>query len=67
MERDFQKYPKYKEQYLRCMERMMERRLERRLESKMNWKTGQDIFDWWIGNDPNDPNQLSLLDEMEEE
>lgn len=47
--RDFARYPKYKEQYIRCFDEMLKRRKERGLQGKLDWKTGQDVFDWWIG------------------
>ena len=28
---------------------MLKRRKERGLQGKLDWKTGQDVFDWWIG------------------
>ena len=63
---DFEKYPKYKEQYIRCFNKLVENREKRGLTTT-KWFTGEDVFDWWIGNDPKDQNQIGLLDEMEEE
>lgn len=45
---EFEVFPKYKEMYIRAFDRMLERRKEKGLETKLQWRTGQDVFDWWI-------------------
>ncbi len=45
-ERDFKKFPTIKKNYIRAFDRMLARRKEKGLETK--WKTGQDVFDWWL-------------------
>lgn len=42
----FDMYPKYKENYIRTFEKMLEERKIRGKETQ--WKTGQDVFDWWL-------------------
>lgn len=69
MEEDFKRYPKYKEQYLRCFDQIIKNRAERGLSMQnFEWKTGQDVMDWWIGcgTRTNDP-QLNIMDMEEEE
>ena len=67
MKRDFEKYPKYKEQYLRCFDKMFQNRIDRCLPLN-NWKCGKDIFDWWVGDlKQNDNDELTLLHEEESE
>lgn len=39
----FKRYPKYKENYIRAFNRMLELH-----PSKRNWKTGEQVFEWWI-------------------
>jgi hypothetical protein len=34
--------------YLCGFERMLEVRKSKGLENRVNWKNGQDVFDWWI-------------------
>lgn len=66
MKKDFEKYPKYKAQYLRCFDALLERRKKRGLESKFDWKTGQDVYNWWIREDASakpSEEELSLLEE----
>lgn len=43
---EFDMYPKYKENYIRTFEKMLEERKIRGKETQ--WKTGQDVFDWWL-------------------
>lgn len=59
---ELDEYPKYKEQYLRCFDKMVQNRKNRGL-SNGRWKTGQDIYDWWV-NDVSklSDSQLSLLE-----
>ena len=64
MKRDFAKYPKYKEAYIRAFDKMLIARKERGkpfLEKLGN--TGEEVMKWWLGEDPN---QLAF-DFLEEE
>ena len=68
MKRDFEKYPKYKEQYLRCFDKMYQNRIDRGLPLN-NWKCGKDIFDWLVGDlkqDEHDEITLFHEEEMED-
>ena len=47
MTKDFERYPKYKANYIKAFQRMIDKRLEDGLETE--WETGQEVFDWWIG------------------
>lgn len=58
--KEFNDYPKYKLNYIRAFDRMLERRKERGLGSKDEWKSGKDVFKWWMGEDIN---QLSFFGE----
>ncbi|NCB20251.1 MAG: phosphoadenosine phosphosulfate reductase [Bacteroidia bacterium] len=42
------KYPKFRNAYIRAFDRMLINRKESGLETK--WQTGQEVFDWWVGN-----------------
>lgn len=57
MKREFVRYPKYKENYIRAFDRMIKRREERGLPTV--WKSGEECFAWWIGDNPN---QISFDD-----
>lgn len=45
---DLEKYPKYKAQYIRTFEKMLITRKEKGLSTNMKWRTGQEVYDWWI-------------------
>ena len=67
-EREFERWPKYKNGYLRAFGKMLE---ERKRRGKMDgtWRIGttpQDVFRWWMGYDTL-PGQIDLLGEYEEE
>jgi len=63
MQRDFENYPTYKAEYLRCFEKMMQNRKDKCLDSKQGWENGQDIFDWWIGEADKDADEMTLFQE----
>jgi len=48
MERDFKDFPKYKQNYIKAFDRMLKNRDSKGLVTK-RWKTGQEAFDWWVG------------------
>jgi phosphoadenosine phosphosulfate reductase len=45
-EREFERWPKYKLNYIKAFQRMVDKRIEDGLETK--WTTGQEVFDWWM-------------------
>lgn len=58
---EFECYPKYKENYIRAFERMLEMREKKGLSCK-SWKSGQDVFDWWL-SDRKEPEEEPEMDE----
>lgn len=40
---EFEKYPKYKENYIRAFQKMIDA-----YPLKKDWQTGKEIFEWWI-------------------
>lgn len=54
MKRDFARYPKYKEAYIRAFDRMLISRKERGLPylEKLG-NSGEEVMMWWLGDDPN--------------
>ena len=58
--REFYIYPKYKTLYIKAFDRMLQ--VCKARERKDEWKTGYDVFRWWMGEDPN---QITLFDEEE--
>lgn len=51
--RDFELYPKYKENYIKSFDRMNEKLKQK---NKTNFESGKEWFDWWVGNNPNQIN-----------
>lgn len=46
---EFERYPKYKDNYIKAFDRMLANRLKEGLEIRENWKTGEEVFNWWMG------------------
>ncbi len=48
---EFEIFPKYKQLYIMTFDKMLEARKAKGLDSRVNWKNGEDVFDWWLQND----------------
>lgn len=55
----FEKYPKYKDAYIRAFEKMIDERKRKNLEIRPEWKTGKKVFKWWM-EDKNIDGQLAF-------
>ena len=63
---EFADYPQYKENYIRAFDRMLKHRAETGKEDK--WKSGKDVFNWWIGEwDVNVYGQMTIEEMMKED
>ena len=62
--REFEDFPQYKKLYIHAFERMLKERERRGKENA--WKTGEDVFGWWIG-DENVPGQMHIKDFIADE
>ena len=60
MKKEFLRYPKYRENYVRAFDRMLQRRQEKGLPQNEIWKDGESVMRWWVGDDPR---QLTMFDE----
>lgn len=71
MKRGFERYPKYKEMYIRTFERMIDYGEKRGKVYQKNFRDnkGQAVFEWWLnGQDGNmRPDQIGLFDGEYEE
>ena len=47
-EEEFARYPKYKEAYIRAFQRMLDNCKARGTATSGDWKTGEDVFLWWM-------------------
>lgn len=73
MLREFADYPIYKLNYIRAFDRMLEKRRQSGKdditgkEGWHRWKTGQDVFNWWIGEgEVNVHGQISIEEFMKD-
>lgn len=53
--KEFELYPKFKSNYIRAFDRMLKVN-----DVPYRWKTGYEVFQWWIGETPG---QMSFFDE----
>lgn len=63
MKRSFQKYPKYRDAYVRAFDRMIQARRDAGMKTDERWKDGEHVMRWWVGDDPY---QITLDDYFEE-
>ena len=63
-ELEFARWPKYKTTYVKTFDRMLDVRREKGLTTQ--WKTGQDVFNWWMEYDVL-PGQISMDDILRED
>ena len=61
IKKEFSDYPKFKQMYIQAFEKMIEAR--KATGKATAWETGEEVFDWWIGEGQhNCKGQLSLFD-----
>ena len=58
-ERELNRWPVYKQNYLKAFERMLKTRKERGLECE--WKTGEEVLKWWLQIEPLDTFTSDIL------
>lgn len=62
MKKEFSLYPKYEKIYKRVFDEMLKINEEKGHKNKLNLKNGDQVFKWWIGDDPN---QVTMSEYME--
>lgn len=65
-QKEFSRYPKYLDAYIRTFDRMLEERKRRGKPTKDSWASGRDVFHWWI-EDGVLPGQMEFDDLDDEE
>ena len=63
--KEFSDYPKYKELYIKAFDRMLIERKNKDL--KAEWKTGNEVFDWWIEEHKHNVKGQMTIDEWMKE
>jgi len=48
---EFERYPKFKHIYIAVFDKMLKRRKELGKSANLSWKTGLDVFRWWMEED----------------
>lgn len=68
MKREFDRWPQYREMYIRAFDEMLEaRRAAGKLNCNRLWTSGEGVFRWWIGeNQGHDESQMTIFDGMED-
>lgn len=61
---EFERWPRYKELYLRAFDRMLAQRAQRALPT--DWRSAEEVFDWWMENGVL-PGQIRMEAFLEEE
>lgn len=61
MKKEAARWPKYAANYIKAFDRMIARRKERGLATA--WNSGEECFTWWIGDDPDQIDLLSFVEE----
>lgn len=47
--KEFLRYPKYKDNYIRAFDRMIKKQRDDGVN--VVWKSGEECFKWWVGDD----------------
>lgn len=55
--REFKRWPKYRDAYIRAFDKMLA--MQRARGKEPGWKDADEVFEWWMDN-PNGPNQLQI-------
>jgi len=54
----FERWPTYKTAYIHAFDRFIARRKAKGNVKNLKWKTGQECFDWWIGNTADESDEM---------
>lgn len=62
---ELERYPKYKQNYIRAFDRMITEYMKKGASYKLSWETGDDVMRWWLKQDEETDEALEKLeDEM---
>lgn len=60
---ELDRYPKYKQNYLKAFARMLEERKKKGLKINAEWSTPEKVMEWWLGKSAGyDEDQLTILE-----
>lgn len=62
--REIAQYPQYKQAYINAFQKMLDMYDDEERRKNQSWKTGEDVFDWWIQEGKhNVKGQINMFDE----
>lgn len=64
--KELEKYPKYKQNYINAFQRMVNKRKACGKPDKENWKDGESVYKWWVGDD-SIPGQMDIYSFLDKE
>jgi phosphoadenosine phosphosulfate reductase len=64
---EFERWPKFKQAYLRAFQRMIDSRRAKGLIDKTKWETPEEVFNWWVYRQPKDESIEGQIDIWEDE
>ena len=65
--KEFHDYPRFKTCYILAFNKLIENMKKKGIRSKRSWRTGEDVFDWWMEEHIyNVKGQISMFEESEE-
>lgn len=61
---ELEKYPKYKQMYIKAFQRMVDKRKAKGKKNKNEgvWVSGESVYRWWTGDYGEIPGQMSIFD-----
>ncbi len=65
MKKDFARYPKYRNIYVRTFDRMLKAGRAAGIQYR-SWTSGENVMKWWVGDDPNQISLFDLYDDLDE-
>lgn len=65
--KEFNDYPTYKQHYIDAFDKMIHNKAPKG-NLRANWKTGEDVFNWWIEKDRHETKgQITINDYLNEQ
>ena len=56
--KELEKYPKYKNLYLKAFDKMLKEYERKGIKSKISWETAEDVMTWWVGDHKKETDQI---------
>lgn len=63
--RDFERYPKHREAYVRAFDRMLKVAKEKGIVHRANWSDGESVMQWWLRDKPENTDERLFEEDAE--